>query len=158
MQENKPIGTTILQLSVIDRDSSRNGPPFSFQILSGNEGREFVLKEDGTLTANQVFRREFAKEYVIQIQVRPSFCWKSVECKIVSLEVTLRDKKLSLVLTLCRKSRLSLFKHVIHVFCVFFTIHFYTEGLSLKRDFNQIKCLSVLILKHFYYSKLKFKG
>ncbi|KAF6720859.1 Protocadherin Fat 3 [Oryzias melastigma] len=72
IQENKPVGTTILQLSVIDRDSSRNGPPFSFQILSGNEGREFVLKEDGTLTANQVFRREFAKEYVIQIQVSDS--------------------------------------------------------------------------------------
>uniref|UniRef100_A0A3P9L436 FAT atypical cadherin 3a n=1 Tax=Oryzias latipes TaxID=8090 RepID=A0A3P9L436_ORYLA len=72
IQENKPIGTTILQLSVIDRDSSRNGPPFSFQILSGNEGREFVLKEDGTLTANQVFKRQFATEYILQIQVSDS--------------------------------------------------------------------------------------
>lgn len=87
VQENKPIGTTILQLSVIDRDSSRNGPPFSFQILSGNEGREFVLKEDGTLTANQVFKREFATEYIIQIQVRSSFCSGSAE---FSLKVALR--------------------------------------------------------------------
>lgn len=68
-QENKPIGTSILQLSVIDQDSSHNGPPFDFRILSGNEGGEFVLEKDGTLVANQVFRRDLATEYVIQIQV-----------------------------------------------------------------------------------------
>uniref|UniRef100_A0A665T2A5 FAT atypical cadherin 3a n=1 Tax=Echeneis naucrates TaxID=173247 RepID=A0A665T2A5_ECHNA len=72
IQENKPIGTSILQLSVIDLDSSHNGPPFNFRILSGNEGGEFVLEKDGTLLANQVFRRELATEYVIQIQVTDS--------------------------------------------------------------------------------------
>ncbi|XP_026048442.1 protocadherin Fat 3a isoform X5 [Astatotilapia calliptera] len=72
IQENKPIGTSILQLSVIDEDSSQNGPPFDFRILLGNEGREFVLEKDGTLVANQVFRRDLATEYVIQIQVTDS--------------------------------------------------------------------------------------
>ncbi|XP_041850205.1 LOW QUALITY PROTEIN: protocadherin Fat 3a [Melanotaenia boesemani] len=72
IQENKPIGTSILQFSVIDQDSSHNGPPFSFSILSGNEGGEFVLEKDGTLVANQVFRRDLATEYVIQIQVSDS--------------------------------------------------------------------------------------
>ncbi|XP_056139276.1 protocadherin Fat 3a isoform X1 [Lampris incognitus] len=72
IQENKPIGTSILQLSVIDQDSSHNGPPFDFRILSGNEGGEFILERDGTLMANQVFRRDLASEYVIQIQVRDS--------------------------------------------------------------------------------------
>uniref|UniRef100_A0A8D3CRY4 Protocadherin Fat 3 n=1 Tax=Scophthalmus maximus TaxID=52904 RepID=A0A8D3CRY4_SCOMX len=62
IQENKPIGTTILQLSVIDQDSSHNGPPFDFHILSGNEGGEFVLEKDGTLVANQVFRRDLVKD------------------------------------------------------------------------------------------------
>uniref|UniRef100_A0A4W6CNQ3 FAT atypical cadherin 3a n=1 Tax=Lates calcarifer TaxID=8187 RepID=A0A4W6CNQ3_LATCA len=70
--ENKPIGTSILQLSVIDQDSSHNGPPFDFRILSGNEGGEFVLEKDGTLVANQVFRRDLATEHVIQIQVTDS--------------------------------------------------------------------------------------
>uniref|UniRef100_A0A8C9WZ58 FAT atypical cadherin 3a n=1 Tax=Sander lucioperca TaxID=283035 RepID=A0A8C9WZ58_SANLU len=42
IQENKPIGTSILQLSVIDQDSSHNGQPFDFRILTGNEGGEFV--------------------------------------------------------------------------------------------------------------------
>ncbi|KAK5608383.1 hypothetical protein CRENBAI_026607 [Crenichthys baileyi] len=77
IQENKPIGTRILQLSVIDQDSSHNGPPFSFSILSGNDGREFELETGGTLVANQVFRRDIAKNYVLQIQVsdsgKPSF-------------------------------------------------------------------------------------
>ncbi|XP_034459625.1 protocadherin Fat 3a isoform X3 [Hippoglossus hippoglossus] len=72
IQENKPIGTTILQLSVIDQDSSHNGPPFDFRILSGNEGEEFVLEKDGTLVTNQVFRRDLATEYIIQIQVKDS--------------------------------------------------------------------------------------
>uniref|UniRef100_A0A3P8YCB2 FAT atypical cadherin 3a n=1 Tax=Esox lucius TaxID=8010 RepID=A0A3P8YCB2_ESOLU len=68
IQENKPIGTSILQLSVIDLDSSHNGPPFEFRILSGNEGGEFTLERDGTLLANQVFRRDLATEYVIQVR------------------------------------------------------------------------------------------
>uniref|UniRef100_A0A672HA03 FAT atypical cadherin 3a n=1 Tax=Salarias fasciatus TaxID=181472 RepID=A0A672HA03_SALFA len=72
IQENKPIGTSILQLSVIDQDSSHNGPPFDFRILLGNEGGEFLLEKDGTLVANQVFRRDLATEYVIQIQVTDS--------------------------------------------------------------------------------------
>nr|XP_046244015.1 protocadherin Fat 3a isoform X3 [Scatophagus argus] len=71
-QENKPVGTSILQLSIRDQDSSHNGPPFDFRILSGNEGGEFMLEKNGTLVANQVFRRDLATEYVIQIQVTDS--------------------------------------------------------------------------------------
>uniref|UniRef100_A0AAV2J7I2 Uncharacterized protein n=1 Tax=Knipowitschia caucasica TaxID=637954 RepID=A0AAV2J7I2_KNICA len=72
IQENKPIGTSIIQLSVVDLDSSHNGPPFDFHILSGNEGGEFVLERDGTLTANQVFRRDLATDYLLQIKVSDS--------------------------------------------------------------------------------------
>ncbi|KAJ8280395.1 hypothetical protein GJAV_G00054020 [Gymnothorax javanicus] len=72
IQENKPVGTSILQLSVTDKDSSHNGPPFEFQILSGNEGNEFILDQSGLLKSNQVFRQDMATEYVIQIQARDS--------------------------------------------------------------------------------------
>ncbi|KAM8902416.1 protocadherin Fat 3-like isoform 12-T16 [Spinachia spinachia] len=72
IQENKPIGTSILQLSVNDEDSSCNGEPFDFRILSGNEGGQFVLEKDGTLVANQVFRRDLATEHAITIQVTDS--------------------------------------------------------------------------------------
>lgn len=68
-QENKPVGTTILKLAVTDEDSFQNGPPYEFNILSGNNGQEFVLKKDGTLVSNKVLRRDHATEYVLQIQV-----------------------------------------------------------------------------------------
>lgn len=68
-QENKPLGTSVLQLSVIDKDASHNGPPFNFRILSGNEGAWFKLDREGLLTSNQVFRRSEGTEYVIHVQV-----------------------------------------------------------------------------------------
>ncbi|KAG5269872.1 hypothetical protein AALO_G00207140 [Alosa alosa] len=66
--ENTPSRTSILQLSVTDKDSAHNGPPFLFRILSGNEGAEFHLDKEGLLTSNQVFRREIATEYILQVQ------------------------------------------------------------------------------------------
>ncbi|KTG47058.1 hypothetical protein cypCar_00009390 [Cyprinus carpio] len=68
IQENKPLGTSVLQLSVIDNDASHNGPPFHFHILSGNEGAWFKLDREGLLTSNQVFRRSEGTEYVIHVQ------------------------------------------------------------------------------------------
>uniref|UniRef100_A0A8C9XKL9 FAT atypical cadherin 1a n=1 Tax=Sander lucioperca TaxID=283035 RepID=A0A8C9XKL9_SANLU len=39
IQENRPKGTSVLQLIVTDRDASHNGPPFTFAIVDGNEER-----------------------------------------------------------------------------------------------------------------------
>nr|XP_055053279.1 protocadherin Fat 3a isoform X4 [Misgurnus anguillicaudatus] len=72
IQENKPMGTSVLQLSVMDKDASHNGPPFHFRILSGNEGAWFNLDREGLLTSNQVFRRSEGTEYVIQVQASDS--------------------------------------------------------------------------------------
>ncbi|TRY60847.1 hypothetical protein DNTS_021639 [Danionella cerebrum] len=72
IQENKPLGTSVLQLSVIDEDANHNGPPFYFHILSGNEGAWFKLDRDGLLTSNQVFRRSEGTEYIIQVQASDS--------------------------------------------------------------------------------------
>ncbi|XP_036391985.1 protocadherin Fat 3a [Megalops cyprinoides] len=72
IQENKPVGTSILQLSVTDKDSSHNGPPFEFRILSGNEGGEFTLDDSGVLKSDQVFRQDVATEYVVQIEAKDS--------------------------------------------------------------------------------------
>lgn len=69
LQENKPIGTSILKLAVTDEDSIQNGPPYQFTILSGNDGQEFVLEKDGTLVSNKVLRRDQTTEHVLQIQV-----------------------------------------------------------------------------------------
>lgn len=71
MQENKPVGTSILQLVVTDRDSFHNGPPFSFSILSGNEEEAFVLDSDGILRSAVVFQHMESPEYVLCVQVQP---------------------------------------------------------------------------------------
>ncbi|KAF3823800.1 hypothetical protein GH733_007268 [Mirounga leonina] len=71
MQENKPVGTSILQLVVTDRDSFHNGPPFSFSILSGNEEEEFVLDLHGILRSAVVFRHTESPEYVLCVQTPP---------------------------------------------------------------------------------------
>ncbi|XP_051521516.1 protocadherin Fat 3-like isoform X2 [Myxocyprinus asiaticus] len=72
IQENKPLGTSVLQLSVIDQDASHNGPPFHFSILSGNEGALFKLNREGLLTANRMFRRSEGTEYIIHVQASDS--------------------------------------------------------------------------------------
>uniref|UniRef100_A0A8C9ALV1 Protocadherin Fat 3 n=1 Tax=Prolemur simus TaxID=1328070 RepID=A0A8C9ALV1_PROSS len=72
IQENKPVGTSILQLVVTDRDSFHNGPPFSFSILSGNEEEEFVLDPHGILRSAVVFRHTESPEYVLCVQAKDS--------------------------------------------------------------------------------------
>lgn len=71
MQENKPVGTSVLQLMVTDKDSFHNGPPFSFSILSGNEEEAFVLDSDGILRSAVVFQHTESPEYVLCVQVWP---------------------------------------------------------------------------------------
>lgn len=82
-QENRPVGTSILQLVVTDRDSFHNGPPFSFSILSGNEEEEFVLDPHGVLRSAVVFQHTESPEYILCVQVQPpSFC---VSCCLLYL-------------------------------------------------------------------------
>ncbi|MBZ3882355.1 Protocadherin Fat 3 [Sciurus carolinensis] len=72
IQENKPVGTSILQLVVTDRDSFHNGPPFTFSILSGNEEEEFVLDPHGILRSAVVFQHTESPEYVLCVQAKDS--------------------------------------------------------------------------------------
>ncbi|XP_075054823.1 protocadherin Fat 3 isoform X5 [Mixophyes fleayi] len=72
IQENKPIGTSILQLVVTDKDSYHNGPPFTFTILSGNEGGKFVLDQSGVLRSSVTFQHTILNEHLLIIQVRDS--------------------------------------------------------------------------------------
>uniref|UniRef100_A0A8C2GNL9 FAT atypical cadherin 3b n=1 Tax=Cyprinus carpio TaxID=7962 RepID=A0A8C2GNL9_CYPCA len=70
IQLNKPAGTTILSLSVSDKDSSRNGAPFEFRIVSGNEGNAFSLDQNGELRTSREFGPDATREYTLEIQVR----------------------------------------------------------------------------------------
>ncbi|XP_069578309.1 protocadherin Fat 3 [Brachyistius frenatus] len=72
IQLNQAAGTTLLKLSVSDNDSPRNGPPFEFRILSGNEGNFFTLDQSGTLKSNRVFGPDAPREFTIEIQASDS--------------------------------------------------------------------------------------
>ncbi|TRY83135.1 hypothetical protein DNTS_020651, partial [Danionella cerebrum] len=72
IQLNKPVGTTILTLSVSDKDSPRNAAPFEFRIVSGNEGNTFSLDQNGELRTSRQFGLDATREYTLEIQARDS--------------------------------------------------------------------------------------
>ncbi|XP_078514538.1 protocadherin Fat 3 isoform X1 [Lissotriton helveticus] len=72
IQENKPVGTSILQLVVTDKDSFHNGPPFTFTILSGNEDGAFALDQHGVLRSATMFTHTDATEYLLAVQAKDS--------------------------------------------------------------------------------------
>ncbi|XP_036974824.1 protocadherin Fat 3 isoform X2 [Acanthopagrus latus] len=72
MQLNQAAGTTLVQLSVSDKDSPRNGPPFEFRIVSGNDGKFFTLDQTGTLKSNRVFDPKAPREFTLEIQASDS--------------------------------------------------------------------------------------
>lgn len=59
----------MLTLSVTDKDSPRNGPPFEFRIVSGNGENFFSLDQAGTLRSNRVLDPESPREFTLEIQV-----------------------------------------------------------------------------------------
>ncbi|XP_028271337.1 protocadherin Fat 1a isoform X3 [Parambassis ranga] len=72
IQENRPKGTTVLQLTVTDRDASHNGPPFTFAIVDGNEGDAFHINPQGALLAVGALTRKSKEHYLLQAQVSDS--------------------------------------------------------------------------------------
>ncbi|CAG00464.1 unnamed protein product, partial [Tetraodon nigroviridis] len=72
LQLNQAAGSTLLKLSVSDKDSPKNGPPFDFRIVSGNEENFFSLDQAGTLKSNRVFDPEAPREFTLEIQVSDS--------------------------------------------------------------------------------------
>uniref|UniRef100_A0A3B3RFX2 FAT atypical cadherin 3 n=1 Tax=Paramormyrops kingsleyae TaxID=1676925 RepID=A0A3B3RFX2_9TELE len=53
VQTDEPLGSNVLQLSVTDNDTVLHGPPYEFNIISGNEGEAFVLDQEGLLRTNR---------------------------------------------------------------------------------------------------------
>nr|AAO15696.1 protocadherin [Danio rerio] len=72
IQENQPIGASVLQLTVSDRDASHNGPPFTFSIIRGNEGDFFRITPQGVLVSAATLSRQTQEFYLLQAQVTDS--------------------------------------------------------------------------------------
>uniref|UniRef100_A0A8C4T505 FAT atypical cadherin 2 n=1 Tax=Erpetoichthys calabaricus TaxID=27687 RepID=A0A8C4T505_ERPCA len=72
IQEECPIGSSILQLFVIDRDTPKNGPPFSFRIIGGHDGKSFQISQNGLLSTAAVLRKKIKEDYLLEIQATDS--------------------------------------------------------------------------------------
>ncbi|XP_061155879.1 protocadherin Fat 3 [Syngnathus typhle] len=72
VQLSQAPGSVLLRLSVSDKDSPRNGPPFEFALVSGNEGGFFTLDQTGTLRSNRQFSPESPREFTLEVQVSDS--------------------------------------------------------------------------------------
>ncbi|XP_060102406.1 protocadherin Fat 1 isoform X1 [Heteronotia binoei] len=69
IQENKPVGFNIQQLLVTDKDSSHNGPPFLFTLVTGNEDNAFEINQQGILATAIQLKRKVKDHYLLQIKV-----------------------------------------------------------------------------------------
>ncbi|XP_058883158.1 protocadherin Fat 1-like isoform X5 [Acipenser ruthenus] len=72
IQENRPVGASVLQLLVTDKDASHNGPPFSYTIISGNEENSFEINQQGVLIASAPLNREIKDHHLLHVQVADS--------------------------------------------------------------------------------------
>nr|XP_034195560.1 fat-like cadherin-related tumor suppressor homolog isoform X8 [Osmia lignaria] len=69
VQEDKPLGHTVLQFVVTDADIEPNADPYTFDFRSGNEGDAFRLEQDGTLRTATKFNNRVKDKYVLHIRV-----------------------------------------------------------------------------------------
>uniref|UniRef100_A0AAZ3QH71 Protocadherin Fat 1 n=1 Tax=Oncorhynchus tshawytscha TaxID=74940 RepID=A0AAZ3QH71_ONCTS len=69
IQENRPMGTSVVQLMVTDRDATHNGPPFAFAIVDGNEGGVFEVNHQGVLLVVEELKRKTNENYLLHVQV-----------------------------------------------------------------------------------------
>uniref|UniRef100_A0AAV2JCE7 Protocadherin Fat 3-like n=1 Tax=Knipowitschia caucasica TaxID=637954 RepID=A0AAV2JCE7_KNICA len=72
IQLNQPAGSVLQRVSVSDKDSPRNGPPFEFRIVSGNEANFFTLDQSGTLRSSRVLGADSPREFTLEIQASDS--------------------------------------------------------------------------------------
>ncbi|XP_041081573.1 protocadherin Fat 1-like isoform X3 [Polyodon spathula] len=72
IQENRPVGASVLQLLVTDKDASHNGPPFSYTIISGNEENSFEINQQGVLIASVPLNHEIKDHHLLHVQVADS--------------------------------------------------------------------------------------
>ncbi|XP_037297103.1 fat-like cadherin-related tumor suppressor homolog isoform X2 [Manduca sexta] len=69
VQEDRPLGHTILKFVVEDADAAPNAAPFTFDFQSGNEMGAFRLEQDGSLRSATRFNHRIKDRYALQIRV-----------------------------------------------------------------------------------------
>ncbi|NWX47495.1 FAT2 protein, partial [Steatornis caripensis] len=88
VQENAPMGTSVLELIMSDRDSPENGPPYLFQITQGNDGKAFDVTQNGLLVTSSVLNRRMKEQYLLQVQVSDSGIPPLSSSAFINIQVT----------------------------------------------------------------------
>ncbi|CAG0913258.1 unnamed protein product [Notodromas monacha] len=70
--ENRPAGTSVLVLRPFDRDGDKNGAPFTFNVVSGDDDVLAVNPRTGVVRTAKVLDREAIAELRIDVQVEDS--------------------------------------------------------------------------------------
>nr|XP_023018375.1 fat-like cadherin-related tumor suppressor homolog [Leptinotarsa decemlineata] len=69
IQEDKPIGYSVVKFEITDKDSFPNTIPYTFDFRSGNDGNTFRLDQDGILRTATKFNHKIKDTYLLQIRV-----------------------------------------------------------------------------------------
>ncbi|XP_063303933.1 protocadherin Fat 2 [Pelobates fuscus] len=92
IQDGSPVGSSVTKLMATDKDSSRHGPPFHFQILEGNYGNVFQISTDGLLSTISVISRNLKEKYQLKIQVTDSGIPRLASSTFASIQVIDRSR------------------------------------------------------------------
>ncbi|XP_037636152.1 protocadherin Fat 2 [Sebastes umbrosus] len=92
LQEGESVGSSILQLVVTDKDTPKNGPPFSIHIVSGNEDRRFHVDQGGLLSLSAPLRKKVKPHHQLKIQVTDSGHPPLSSICVVNINVTEQSK------------------------------------------------------------------
>ncbi|CAG9825597.1 unnamed protein product [Phaedon cochleariae] len=69
VQEDKPIGQSILEFVISDLDGPPNGRPFTFDFRDGNEANTFLIDQHGRLRTAAKFNHKVRAAYLLQVRV-----------------------------------------------------------------------------------------
>ncbi|OCT86214.1 protocadherin Fat 2 [Xenopus laevis] len=100
IQDGASIGTTLVKLSATDNDSPKNGPPFHFRIIGGNEGNVFKMSPDGVLSTIAVPNRVTKEKYLLEIQATDNGIPHLSSSTFISIQVVDQSRYSPVVLPL----------------------------------------------------------
>uniref|UniRef100_A0AAQ6IQZ5 FAT atypical cadherin 2 n=1 Tax=Anabas testudineus TaxID=64144 RepID=A0AAQ6IQZ5_ANATE len=90
--QGESVGSSILQLVVTDKDTPKNGPPFSFHIVSGNDDRRFHVDQGGLLSLSAPLRKKVKPQHQLKIQVTDSGHPPLSSICVININVTEQSK------------------------------------------------------------------
>ncbi|KAH9487879.1 long-chain fatty acid transporter fat1 [Bulinus truncatus] len=72
VQEGRRTGIEVVTLNVIDADLPENGPPFSFEIIEGNDNGEFHVDSKGVVSTAGQLAKKVQEKYQLKVRAYDS--------------------------------------------------------------------------------------